>query len=240
MNVTVFSIALLLAGSLLVQRLPAAQQKTSILEGKESFALRSKHLAVELSTTRPQLLRLSVDSLGFGQFRPSALRSPAPAPRHTVSERSGTSLEYRRQGLPRSAPARWTFQLGDQGLTLVSRWTEDDPPEPVVLEFDPHLCHATLLGRINPDGSVRLPTLLHLPDQGTFRIGTTDSSARRWATMPAGSASATSGSRFPRRRAGGGRSRIAGKSPRSIRALRQSPATPASTVSAATGSISCN
>jgi hypothetical protein len=177
MNVRVFSIALLVASSPPVQGLPAAQQKASILDGKESFALKSKHLAVELSTTRPRLLRLSVDSLGLGQFRPSALRPPALAPRPTVSERTGSSLEYRRQGLPRSAPARWTFQLGDQGLALVSHWTEDDPPEPVVLEFDPRLCHATLLGQINPDGSVRLPALLHLPDQGTFRIAATDSSA---------------------------------------------------------------
>ncbi len=177
MNARIFSIALLVASSLLVQGLPAAQQQASILESKESFALKSKHLAVELSTTRPQLLRLSVDSLGLGQFRPSALRPPAPAPRLTVSERSGTSLEYRRQGLSRSAPARWTFQLRDQGLALVSRWNEDDPPEPVVLEFDPHLCHATLLGQTYADGSVRLPALLHLPDQGTFRIAATDSSA---------------------------------------------------------------
>jgi hypothetical protein len=40
----------------------------------------------------------------------------------------------------------------------------------VVLEFDPRRCHATLLGIINPDSSVRLPALLHLPDQGSFRI----------------------------------------------------------------------
>ena len=59
-------------------------------------------------------------------------------------------------------------------MALVSRWTEDDPPEPVELEFDPHLCHATLLGQIDPDGGVRLPALLHLPDQGTFRIAATD------------------------------------------------------------------
>jgi hypothetical protein len=175
MNVRAFSIAWLLASSLLAHGLPAAQQKSSILESQESFALTSQHVAVEFSSTRPQLLRLSVDSLGLGRFQPSGLRPPAPAPRPTAAERSGTSLEYRRQGLPRSASARWTFQLGDQGLALVSRWSEDDPPEPVVLEFDPHLCHATLLGRINPDGSVRLPALLHLPGQGTFRIAATDS-----------------------------------------------------------------
>ncbi|MGA2034216.1 MAG: hypothetical protein ABSG68_18380 [Thermoguttaceae bacterium] len=175
MNVRAFCIALLLASSLLAQGLSAAQQKASIAESTESFALGSKHLAVEFSTTRPQLLRLAIDSLGLGRFQPSGLRPPAPAPRPTAAKRTGTNLEYRRQGLPGSAPARWTFQLGEQGLTLVSRWSEDDPPEPVVLEFDPHVCHATLLGRIKPDGSVQIPALLHFPDQGTFRIAATDS-----------------------------------------------------------------
>ncbi len=174
MNVTALSTVLLLASSLLAEVLPAAEQKANIAEGQESFALASKHLAVEFSTTQPQLLRLSVDSLGLGQFQPSALRPPAAAPRPTTVKRIGTNLEYRRQGLADSAHARWTFQLGDHGLMFVSRWSEDDPPEPVVLEFDPHLCYATLLGRINSDGSVRLPALLHLPDQGTFRITATD------------------------------------------------------------------
>ena len=39
-----------------------------------------------------------------------------------------------------------------------------------MLNFNPHLNHATLLGLINEDGSVRLPALLHLPDLGTFRV----------------------------------------------------------------------
>ena len=226
MNLRAFYIVLLLASSLLAQGLPAAQQTASIVESKESFALGSKHLAVEFSTTRPQLLRLSVDILGLGRFQPSSLRPPAPTPRPTVSRRTGTNVEYRRQGLPGSASARWTFHLGDQGLTLVSRWSEDDPPEPVVLEFDPHLCHATLLGRINSDGSVQLPAILHFPDQGTLRITATDSKdgtlgydARRAGT---GYVRIT----FPRPPAGGGRLSIAGKLPRFIRVAdncRRSP-----------------
>jgi hypothetical protein len=40
----------------------------------------------------------------------------------------------------------------------------------LVLNFDAGINHATLLGLINDDGSVRLPALLHLPDHGTFRI----------------------------------------------------------------------
>ena len=42
--------------------------------------------------------------------------------------------------------------------------------EALTLNFDPHVIHATLLGLVNDDGSVRLPALLHLPEQGTFRV----------------------------------------------------------------------
>ena len=64
----------------------------------------------------------------------------------------------------------WRIQIAQREATLVSRWSEAEKPEPMVLEFDPHRCHATLLGIINRDSSVRLPALLHLPDQGTLRI----------------------------------------------------------------------
>jgi hypothetical protein len=55
-------------------------------------------------------------------------------------------------------------------MHLRSHFAGGNPPPPLVLNFNPYLNHATLLGLINDDGSVRLPALLHLPDQGTFRI----------------------------------------------------------------------
>jgi len=151
----------------------AVERQLKIVEGKESLCVASGYWDVEVSLTRPQFLRLAVDALGAGQFRPSSLRSPPAAPRPTTVQRSGTKLEYRRRGLPPSSPARWTFDFGDKDITIISRWSQDDPPEPVVLDFNLNRCHATLLGRINPDGSMRLPALIHLPGQGTFRITTT-------------------------------------------------------------------
>jgi len=52
-------------------------------------------------------------------------------------------------------------------LNQLDAWTGTAPLE---LEFEPAQCHVTLLGRLNPDGSVRLPALLHFPDHGTLRI----------------------------------------------------------------------
>ena len=158
------------------QGAPAAEEPPKRLEGKGAVTLTTKHLKVEVSTTRPQLLGLSVDSLGLGRFRPKRLEAAATraAANHRAGKsswgfssrerRRGTALAYRRQGLPPSAPARWTFQLGDKSLTLVSRWSEDDPPEPVVLEFDPR----------------RLPRHVAGPDQP----GRQSSGCRRCCTFP--------------------------------------------------------
>ena len=52
--------------------------------GKNCYAFKSRHLALEISTLRPQLLSLSVDSLGRGQFAPSALRAPRPGAAHRL------------------------------------------------------------------------------------------------------------------------------------------------------------
>ncbi|MCG3146812.1 MAG: hypothetical protein PCFJNLEI_00246 [Verrucomicrobiae bacterium] len=52
-------------------------------------------------------------------------------------------------------------------LAQLNAWTGTSS---LVLEFDPAQCHVTLLGRLNADGSVKLPALMHFPDHGTLRI----------------------------------------------------------------------
>jgi len=62
------------------------------------------------------------------------------------------------------------FEFSPRQIRLRSQFSLANPPMALVLNFNPHLNHATLLGRINEDSSVPLPALLHLPDLGTFRI----------------------------------------------------------------------
>ena len=90
--------------------------------------------------------------------------------RPTVARYAATSVEYRGKGVAAATPARWTIDFDNKGLTLVSCWSKADPPEPIVFEFNPKLSRATLLGQLNAEGGVRLPAMLHLPDQGTARI----------------------------------------------------------------------
>jgi hypothetical protein len=84
--------------------------------------------------------------------------------------RAGSVVEYRPQGAPANSSPAWTFELSAKQIRLRSSYSLANPPPPLVLNFNSFVNHATLLGLMNDDGSVRLPALLHLPDQGTFRI----------------------------------------------------------------------
>ena len=58
-------------------------------------------------------------------------------------------MEYRRKGAAAATHARWKISLDANGMTLISRWSAADPPEPIVLEFNPKISRATLLGTFN-------------------------------------------------------------------------------------------
>jgi len=146
---------------------------------QDAFRAASPYLEVALSPRQPGLVSLSVDSLGRGKFRAGLLRQPNAAAAAFDAKRAagaGLQVEYRRRGTQAAEPG-WRITVAERELRLTSQWSEAEKPEPVTLEFDPRRCHATLLGIVNPDSSVRLPALLHLPDQGSCRI--TCSGAKR-------------------------------------------------------------
>ena len=162
--------------SWIAMALVAMSSLTVIVEGKDSFIAKSGYLEAELSSLRPQFLRLSVDSLGQGKFRAGTLQ-PTPAAagaQENNVQRTESSVEYRRKGAAAATHPRWKISLDANGMTLTSRWSAADPPEPIVLEFNPKISRATLLGTFTPDGNVRLPAILHLPAQGTMRITAID------------------------------------------------------------------
>jgi hypothetical protein len=101
----------------------------------------STFLKVELAGDPTAVRALSVDSLGKGKLGVNLLREPAVA-------------------------AGWKINVSERRLAL----RPEQAASTLALVFDNTVCHATLLGHMNSDGSVRLPALLHLPDFGTFRI----------------------------------------------------------------------
>src|ERR1035441_4305355 len=87
--------------------------------------------------------------------------------------RTAFRSEARRPGAADSVRPRWALEIGRQEIRLESHWSVDDPPEPLVLDADNSICHVTLLGLMETNGAIRLPAIMHFPDQGSFRISAT-------------------------------------------------------------------
>jgi len=133
----------------------------------------SAFMRIQLAPDQPALVSLAVDSLGKSKLNVNPLRPPGPAGKTYQVRRVGSAFEYRCSGAATGTPAAWTFDFSTRQIHMRSRFTAANPPPPLMLNFDAHVNHATLLGLINDDGSVRLPAVLHLPDLGTFRIVST-------------------------------------------------------------------
>ncbi|MHB8972359.1 MAG: alpha-L-rhamnosidase-related protein [Pirellulaceae bacterium] len=136
---------------------------------------RSQFMEVAVSLEQPALTSLSIDALGQAKFTQNAVRPPKPGGQADVAVNAlpdGLDVEYRGTGTGASVEPSWRITATDRTIRLTSRWSEADPPKPIVLEFEPSRCHATLLGTSRDDGSINLPAILHLPDQGSMRIRT--------------------------------------------------------------------
>jgi Bacterial alpha-L-rhamnosidase 6 hairpin glycosidase domain len=143
-----------------------------------AVSLTNRYITALVALDYPGLEGLSVDSLGKEQFPLVRLRPPTGPRRAVEATCHGQRVEYRRPGAGKSAPVRWAIELEEKGLRLESRWSAQDPPEPLVLDFENSLCHVTLLGVMEADGAIRLPAVAHFPDQGTFRISTVPSTIK--------------------------------------------------------------
>lgn len=129
----------------------------------------------DVSLKYPGFTGLSVDNLGKVHFPLVNIEPPADI-RPSSAFQNGSRVEYRKPGASRSAAPRWAIEVDQRGIVLQSHWSADDPPEPLELNLDNHVCHVTLLGHMDPDGSIQLPAVMHFAGQGTFRItaNTTD------------------------------------------------------------------
>ena len=64
----------------------------------------------------------------------------------------------------------WRIEIGEREIRLLSQWSPAERPAPLLLDFDPDRGHVSLLGLVNKDNSIRLPAVLHVPNQGSLRI----------------------------------------------------------------------
>ena len=138
--------------------------------GAQDLEYRSPFLRVDMAADQPAFRTFAVDSLGKNKLDVNVMLPLAAAGSHYEASRNGQTIGYRQTG--ESTPA-WSFSFSEQSLVIHSHYSSKNPPESLVLNFDPKGSHATLLGLFTDEGEVRLPCLLHFPDHGTFRITTT-------------------------------------------------------------------
>ncbi|MCX6622223.1 MAG: hypothetical protein NTY38_14370 [Acidobacteria bacterium] len=113
-----------------------------------SSAFESAFLKVRLAPDHSAFTEFALDSLG---------RNPKKLAVNLVHPPVGAAIG--------SAPA-WKFRFSGRRVQM----RPASQAVPFTIRFNNVICHATLLGHMNDDGSVRLPALLHLPDYGTIRI----------------------------------------------------------------------
>ena len=132
----------------------------------------SAFMRVELSENRPAITVLAVDSLGKSKLSTNLIRhNPGSSPPAFNAEHNGQIIKYRFTGTPLSTLPVWSFEFSEKQIRLRSYYSDSSNiPPSLILDFDPEVNHATLLGLMDSDKQVNLPALLHLPDHGTIRI----------------------------------------------------------------------
>jgi hypothetical protein len=148
----------------------AGSANSAILTSNAAAPVTTDYIDARISMNYPGFVGLSVDSLGKEHF-PLAVMVPPPKPWSSVKvECKGSRVEYRTPNAAPWQPPRWAIEIETNEIQLESQWSADDPPEPMVLNFDGQTCHITLLGLRDTNGSIQLPAIMHFPGQGTFRI----------------------------------------------------------------------
>ncbi|MHC4156499.1 MAG: hypothetical protein ACYST6_16495 [Planctomycetota bacterium] len=128
----------------------------------------TKTYGVELEADKPEFAGFWVDSLGKGRKWTNGMLGPSSEQTYKTSLEDGW-IRY----TDKRTDASTLFKFGDNHIIIKSVAAGQNAAEPFVLKFrfrGKHPAHATLLGVMEDDGSVKLPAVLHIPGQGTLRI----------------------------------------------------------------------
>jgi len=128
----------------------------------------TKTYGVELAADKPEFASFWVDSLGKGRKWTNGMLGGSSKQTYHTSLENGW-LRYAN----RQTNASTLFKFEDNSIFIKSVAAGENAAEPFVLKFrfrGKHPAHATLLGVMEDDGSVKLPAVLHIPGQGTLRI----------------------------------------------------------------------
>ncbi len=152
---------------------------TPLITQRDDLRFVSPQIEVQMAAHAPGLDALDIDGLGLGKRGTNVLREQlwpytnSPDTNFAVvvsTVTDGKKVDYRRLEQPTGTPSPWSIEANESGLILVSQWSAAGAPKPLSLKFDARRCHATVLGILNSNGTLRLPALMHLPGQGSLQI----------------------------------------------------------------------
>jgi len=123
---------------------------------------------VQLAADKPEFAGFWVDSLGKGRKWTNGMLGAGSEQIYETALENGW-IRYANK----RTDASTLFKFEDKSILIKSVAGGENAAEPFVLKFrfrGGHPAHATLLGVMANDGSVKLPAVLHIPGQGTLRI----------------------------------------------------------------------
>lgn len=132
----------------------------------------TKTYGIELSPDKPQFTKLWLDSLGKSRKAPTEMLDSEHKQNYKKETKDGWII-YSSTERPH---AKTSFKFEDNQILIRSESKNNQNPEPFVLKFKssgPNPAYATLLGKMNDCGCVKIPAILHIPGQGTMRITAT-------------------------------------------------------------------
>ncbi len=142
---------------------------TGALAKKMQPGRMTKSYGVELAADKPEFTNFWLDSLGKGRVLPGGILGDNLEQEYTTDTKKGW-VNYYPKG---QETAKTCFKFDDNSFLIRSEAKSDNAVEPFTMKFTqkgPNPAFATLLGKIEEDGSVKLPAVLHIPGQGTIRI----------------------------------------------------------------------
>jgi hypothetical protein len=141
-------------------------------QDSSDYQFQSAWYRLALSDSAPEIITLSLDSLGKGKLSANPImHQTLTSSRNWHGSRTGNSFTYRAEHNGRVSSAGWTFTC--HAKRFVIRCTAESGVilDPLTITFNQLSNHATLLGRMEKSRqAMQIPCVLHLPDLGTIRI----------------------------------------------------------------------
>jgi hypothetical protein len=152
---------------------------------QDGVDFKSGFYAAAFDRSLPAFTWFSVDSIGRGNLSLNAARLVGRTNGPFEFEHNANhQFCYVVKAADKKSVPLWEINLTKKEITLRSRYFEGMSSPPFELAIDQKKNHATLLGLIKQDRAIQLPAILHLPDQGSFRISSAGASALGYVASP--------------------------------------------------------